>query len=75
MGHIKDVSSAELEFRLHVQPDFDCASTLYCAFELKHNSPRKEILQKLAHYTGLIDQGSVPDFDRLSDSFLKAGLY
>ena len=32
LGHVQGIPSSEIEFRVHTQPDLDCAASLYTAF-------------------------------------------
>ena len=68
LKHIRNVPLSQIEFRLHHSPDFDCAATLYSAYELMEQEPRREILQTLAAYVSSIDQGEIPRTEYLSDS-------
>ena len=68
LNHIRNVPLSRIEFRLHNSPDFDCAATLYCAYELMEQEPRRKILQKLAAYVSKVDQGEIPGAAHLSDS-------
>lgn len=68
LDHLQGVLGLQIEFRLHQQPDMDCAATLYAAFELLQKQPRRPLLEKLAQYVSKIDQGMVPDPEHLPDS-------
>ena len=68
LAHLKDCPVSRIEFRLHSNPDLDCAATLYSAYELMDSQPRREILQKLAAYISSIDQGHIPQAGQLCDS-------
>ncbi|MFC1896615.1 adenylate/guanylate cyclase domain-containing protein, partial [Thermodesulfobacteriota bacterium] len=68
LGHVQDIPSSQIEFRLHEQPDLDCAATLYIAYELMDRAPRKRILRKLANYVSKVDQGAIPQPDRIEES-------
>lgn len=68
LGHIEDLHSSEIEFRVHEAPDLDCCATLYIAFELMDKKPRKRELEKLADYLSQIDQGVIPEPDHVANS-------
>ncbi|MCP4395722.1 MAG: adenylate/guanylate cyclase domain-containing protein [bacterium] len=68
LDHIRNIPLSHIEFRLHNSPDFDCAATLYSAYELMGQEPRRDILRKLAAYVSRIDQGAIPGAEHLSDS-------
>ena len=70
LDHLRGIPFSQLEFRLHTQPDLDCAATLYAAYELLGKRPRHDLLRALAAYVSLIDQGRIPNADRLSDSMI-----
>ncbi len=67
-GHLEGIPLSQIEFRLHRNPDLDCAATLYTAYELLEKRPRKEILLTLAVYVSRIDQGLIPQSQELSNS-------
>jgi class 3 adenylate cyclase len=55
---LKDGSEAtRLEFRMHTEPDLDCAATFYAACEMLERNPRMECLKQLAEYVSKVDQG------------------
>ncbi|HOF00893.1 MAG TPA: adenylate/guanylate cyclase domain-containing protein [Spirochaetota bacterium] len=56
------------EFRMHMNPDFDCISTFYCAQELLDINPRKELLKKFSLYVSEIDRGNIPNPDFIFNS-------
>ncbi len=68
LGHVQGTPSSQIEFRLHRQPDLDCAATLYAACELLDKEPREGILQTLADYVNKIDQGIIPQPEMVADS-------
>jgi class 3 adenylate cyclase len=68
LGHIHGIPPSQIEFRPHVIPDLDCAATLYAAHELMDGRPRENLLEKLADYVSLIDQGIIPQPENLADS-------
>jgi class 3 adenylate cyclase len=68
LEHIKDVPDSQREFRLHSYPDFDCAATLYTAYELMSIQPRTDLLSQLATYASHIDQGTIPHPETLESS-------
>lgn len=68
LGHITGNPESQIEFRLHRQPDLDCAATLYTAFELMDHLPRTKLLEKLSEYVSLIDQGLIPEPEKLGHS-------
>jgi len=70
LDHLRGVPLSQIEFRLHAQPDFDCAATLYAAYELLGKRPRHDLLLALAAYDSQIDQGRIPNPTRLSDSLI-----
>ncbi len=67
LDHIRDIPEAQIEFRLHSDPDTDCAATLYLAFELMAPEKyfRRQIMEKLAEYISRIDQGQIPEPENL----------
>ncbi|MCP4624015.1 MAG: adenylate/guanylate cyclase domain-containing protein, partial [bacterium] len=67
-GYVKNRSLDEIEFRLHNEPDMDCASSLYCAYELLEAQPRHMLLKQLAAYVSKIDQGFFPGAEYYLDS-------
>ncbi|MGE0083795.1 MAG: adenylate/guanylate cyclase domain-containing protein [Desulfococcaceae bacterium] len=68
--HIRGVADSKIEFRVHSEPDLDCAATLYAAYDLKDDKKdsRESILEKLGRYVGQTDQGFIPDQEHLADS-------
>lgn len=68
LDHLGHIPESKREFRLHIQPDMDCAATFYCACELLDQFPREKIMEKLAQYSSLIDQGHIPRPDLLKYS-------
>jgi class 3 adenylate cyclase len=68
LGHLQGVPSSRIEFRVHEQPDLDCAATLYAAYELMDREPREGILRALADYVNKIDQGIIPQPEMVADS-------
>jgi class 3 adenylate cyclase len=68
LDHLRGVARSEIEFRLHEQPDLDCAAGLYTAFEWLEGKPREAMLNALAGYVTRVDQGFVSPADRVGDS-------
>jgi class 3 adenylate cyclase len=68
LGHLQGVPSSQIEFRLHEQPDLDCAATFYSACELMEKEPRQDILKLLAEYVSKIDRGMIPRPETVADS-------
>lgn len=68
LGHTHGMDASQIEFRLHQIPDLDCAATLYAAYELMDGRPRENLLRKLAAYVSLIDQGILPQPEKIADS-------
>ncbi|MCP4348497.1 MAG: adenylate/guanylate cyclase domain-containing protein [Desulfobacterales bacterium] len=68
LDHLRDIPASKIEFRVHKDPDQDCAASLYAAYELMDRNPRKEILFMLADYISKTDQGIIPRPDKLDDS-------
>jgi len=73
LDHIRGVPHAQIEFRLHTQPDLAGAASLYVAYELMVRKPRKALLKGLAKYVSLINQGYIPNPGTLNDSLY--GIY
>lgn len=68
LGHLQGISSSQIEFRLHEQPDLDCVATFYAACELLDGDPRQDIIKLLADYVSKIDRGIIPQPETVADS-------
>jgi len=67
-GDDAKTASGTYEFRLHREPDLDCAAAYYSACEHLEGEPRRGLLRDLSKYVGDIDQGVIPNPSRISDS-------
>ncbi|HUT76477.1 MAG TPA: adenylate/guanylate cyclase domain-containing protein [Polyangia bacterium] len=58
----------DFEFRMHQQPDLDCAASYYSACERLEGRPRTRLLAALSRYVGEIDQGYLPSPEHFTGS-------
>jgi hypothetical protein len=63
-----DPARTPVELRVHSQPDLDCAASLAVCYELLRPAPRRELLGALADYVGDVDEGRIPEPERIADS-------
>ena len=70
LEHIANAEDSEIEFRPHLFPDIDCATTLFSALELMapKNYQRCDFLKRLAKYVSDIDQGKIYDVEKIQNS-------
>ncbi len=69
LGHLQGVPESLIGFRMHGDPDIDCAASFYAACELlTREHCRTELLKTLADYVSLVDQGMIPHPEHLADS-------
>lgn len=66
--HVTGLNPSRIEFRLHTNPDLDCAASLYAAQELLETQPRHALLAQLAAYVSSVDQARIPNPHWMSDS-------
>ena len=83
LRHLRGVDAQTILFRMHEEPDLDCAASYVAAAELLEEArlgpgahpevrrafaTRRRSLAALARYVGIVDQGAVPRPERLGDS-------